>query len=260
MKSHARLLLGTVSTVLCFATHAHALLSVTNDEPFSVGYGFGGNLWTTNETAAANTPITASNPNGSSFTVGDFKFTVTIASLANSSQGVSFLNRVLTNGVIGNEQTAQSQLTSVTISGEYTGPNPPLDAEPGPTGFILNIDQISVYAHKHPAQLGGTTNEIWWIESTPGNNGISPSVFTPQGATFTAPSDYAQLSWNPSDFFVAAGTNSTRTFSFPTDRNFLIDGLEIIGSGQYVYMIPEPSSMVLVLATAVFFRRLRNGS
>src|SRR5690349_8152782 len=187
-----------------FPSAVHALLTASIDEPFSVGYGFSPpGSWSTNETAAANTPTTAPNPNGSTFTIGDFQFTITVANSLNSSGGPTFPGRVLTDGD-GSQMTAQSEFTTVTIFSQYNGTLTPPDAEPGPTGFQLNIDQISVYAHKHPAQLGGTDNEIWWIESTGTNPGVSPSIFAPQSTSFFSASDYGQLSWNPGEFFVAA--------------------------------------------------------
>lgn len=258
MKNKNRLLpiLGTALAVLSLAVNAQAIVDSAS---FSVGYGvFAFDQWGTNETASANTPTTAPNPDGTGFTVGDFTFSVTLTGSAPASNGPGFPNRVL--GSSGVAVGSSSDMT-VQISASYNGPHP-VGGEVA-QGFQLNIDQISIYALKHPAWTG-TTNEIWWTETTADHNGVSPSTFTLIDGGYTDASNYTKLSWNPADW-VLNGTSLTRTFRLPngTDlvyADFMVDGLEIIGSGSFIYTIPESSSVAMILAGAIFIRHLRNRS
>lgn len=226
---------------------------VTNASSFSLGYGFfAGVVWNTNETATVNTPGFAPNPTGGFFTNGNFRISVNRTGLGLfASQGPTFTNRVLGNYDGANSANGQSSNLTITITATYIGPYPPTNVAT-PVGFALAIDQISIYGQKHPS-VGPPTNEFWWTETTPGHTSTSPSIFLNSLASMTVAANYKQLVWDPAEFLNLGGTNMTRTFRLPnaTDGarygNYGVDGIEIIGSAQLIYDIPEPTSLGLVL-------------
>ncbi len=209
----------------------------------SVGYGFNGG-WKTNETGSANIPTTAPNPVNTFFTVGDFTFRIALAGSLFSSAGPQFGNRILQDGSSGG-QNAGSSNSVVLVTAQYSGTNLAYA-----NYFHLNIDQISIYAHKHPAV--GATNEIWWAETTAGRENVSPSVFLSESVNGNLTSVYKRVSWNPPDTPSQDAFAMTRTFCLPQDREFGVDGFEIVCNAQLERRPTPRESTVPIASSSVF--------
>jgi hypothetical protein len=205
--------------------------------PFSFGYGFNnlnsdGGSWNTNETAGANT----------STTLGDFTFTPTVNGGHNSTTGPQFNGRILGNG--GAHYGAYGLLFTLNITGTYTGPTPG-DAAADPDYQIkLHITQLSMFG----ATFGGA-EILNFAESTLGHEASQP----PQGVAggnLTQAATYAQVVWDPADFFSAIDTVSQgRSFFLQSSDlgNVNLDGLEVFGFVELSYTaIPEPTGFSLV--------------
>ncbi len=205
----------------------------------SVGYGYVSTGWRTNETASANSPATAPNPE-TRFTVGDFTFTIWVGGTFLGSAGVTFNDRVLGAGA----HCCQSPSVDVELRVQYTGDNPQYD-----NLFHFNVDQISIYAFKHTSWAGGSSNKMWWVETTHGNASASAVVETGVGTGYTDPANYTQVSWNPPDTPHPGVLSMRRTFQLqPKDAMFSVDGFEIVCSAQ-VESVPVEVEGVSVATT-----------
>ncbi len=239
MKTQSGLMIVTVVGWLLCAWRADAG-GVLASNYVSVGYGYQSG-WSTNETASANIPKNAPNPN-TSFTVGDFRFRIGVGGTFASTAGPTFHDRILSNG--GNNNTALSQSVVVVLTAQYVGPNP---------GYVnrihLDVHEISIHAM---AYTGASTNEIWWAETTAGNDGISTSVFLNVATDLRPAANYKKVAWNPPDASVQDMLAMTRTFCLPQqDPNFFVDGFEI-GFSAWVERLKVPREPVTLLATTNF--------
>jgi hypothetical protein len=204
----------------------------------SVGYGVKASGWCTNETASANIPTTAPNP-GNSFTVGDFRFWINIGKFNWSSVGPIFSNRVLQNG---SDFNCRSDKALVVVKAQYIGTNPVYA-----NTFRLNVDQISIYTYYD--NRNATTNELWWSETTMGNEGVSASVFPHNSRLSGTASEYTKLEWNPPDTAAQDVLTMTRTFCLPQDRWLEVDGFEIVCNAQVERRATPREAVVRVAST-----------
>jgi hypothetical protein len=200
---------------------------------FSFGFGFTDDPfgWTTAETDSTNTPTTQ----------GDFSFEHTVTGSNNSSGGCTFVNRVLTDQLPGeNGRSANGEGFLATFVGTYNGPTP-ADALPEPNfRLTLNITNISMYV----CAYDNTANPMAFAETTPDHAAASPGVndpVPPNNATVV--SNYSHLVWDPADFSVT-GTTSTRLFTItaPTLVNVQMDGFEVLGNVQLTYDAVAPAA------------------
>lgn len=259
---------AVVTALLLAAADASAASLAIDSGAFSVGFGYtvdNNSNFDTTETSAANTPTTAAH--NVPFTVGNFQITIGVSTIFFGSNGPRFDDREFTNGD-GAGRSAASNGTTVTITATYVGPPLPQDAIPGSDAFELKIDQFSVYFMKHTAYLTADPLDddtgFYAVETTASNPGQSQTL-TATASTFLADaSNYQKLSWNPGDFLAPGAISVTRTFSFrPGDFAldpagvFAIDGIEIIGSANLQYLVPEPTSLALLAMGGMLLSRRR---
>src|SRR5688572_13051369 len=161
---------------------------INESSDIDLGFGFvnfdGGesNVWSSQETPNVNDPDTPTNVNGVPFIVGNVQFTITLGGTSFSSQGPQFAEsggaRILidndSSGGGGDDLTAQSINSTVTITASLVDPTLPGDAIAGTDAFSLAIDQISVYALKHTG-VPTTSNDFFITEVLPGDDATSPT-------------------------------------------------------------------------------------
>ncbi len=258
MKAKLMMIAGLVSSLVTTAVNAAV---VTDTSAFDIGLGFNNGIWTSQETPTVNDPDTVSNINSVPFVVGDFTITITATSASIGSQGPHFgesgLTRVLGDYGVGDVSSfAQSTTSSLSITATYTGPALPGGAYDD--SFQLTLDQVSIYAIKHPAWAGGA--DFYITETTGANPGASSTTTLTTNPNYNTGSAYTHIVWNPGDFAINGGTSSTRTFTFANAADlFAVDGIEIIGSAVRTYNIPESASLaILALGAAALLGRRRS--
>jgi hypothetical protein len=238
MKTHrTRMVLGVVTGWAISSLASGGELIASNY--VSVGYGYDAG-WKTNETAGANIPTTAPNP-GASFTVGDFSFRIALGGALFSSSGPKFDGRIFQNADSGGQNAGSSNVV-VVLTAQYTGTNFVYANR-----FHLDVDQISIYALKHPSV--GITNEIGWAETTSGRESVSPSVFLNANANMNVAAHYKQILWNPPDVPAQDAFSMTRTFCLSQDPDSIsgVDGFEILCSAT-LERRETPREMVIPVA------------
>jgi len=251
--------------VLALNVAAHSATITSNN--FSFGFGATVNTavsnpgtWTTGETNAFNTPVTAGNANTTAVTVDtNFTLTPTILGRGFSSGGPRFQGRVLLNEV-ASDVSGWTNAFEVALAGAYSGSLPPGAINVQTT---VNLSSISIYALAY----NGTAdpNAFHFNETTVGN--IASSLNAPTLTTTTAidiAGNYKQLTWNPNEV-ATTGLSALRTFNvsgFGGTAFYVIDGFEFTGNIQVSYEMPapEPTSFALMslgLFGAVVHRRRR---
>jgi hypothetical protein len=224
---------GLAALVLCCMTRAIYGAALTS-APFSFAYGFtgaNGGSWNDSETMSTNTPTTQ----------GSFSFAPAPEGERFSSDGVSFVNRILTDERAGNGFSGYiSDPFLVSVTASYTGAAP-MNASATPN-YRLNliISKISIYGGEHPdSESEGT---MVWDETTPDHASTSPPVTLIESRNYNEAAFYSHVVWDPADFEQPlSGLNDsfTRTFDIFTvggggDLRF-VDGLEIEGLVSLVY-------------------------
>ena len=246
-----------VLVVVALAGAATAVqAAVVTSADFSMGYGayLGLPIWTTDETAAVNTPTTQ----------GNFTFAPAPTGKRGGGFGPKFVNRILSTGVDGDNQCAVSFGTehfTVPIVASYNGPAP-IDVDPINPGYKLEIEitNISVWA---AAYLGYSTSAKW-DETTSGHTASSPAITLIETNEGYNVEKYRQLAWDPDDYETSLGSlNSSFTRMFKiipvvSGSDFrMVDGVEVMGRVHLVYnLIPEPMT-VAFLAVGGFLAMLR---
>lgn len=252
--------------VLALNVAAHSATITSNN--FSFGFGATVNTvnsnpgtWTTSETNAFNTPVTAGNANATAIAVDtDFTLTPTVLGRGFSSGGPRFSGRVLLNEV-ASDVSGWTNAFEVALAGAYTG-SLPYNAVNVQT--TVNLSAISIYALAY----NGTAdpNAFHFNETTVGNMATSPNATTLTTTTaISVAGNYTQLIWNPSELAIN-GVSATRTFNvsgFGGTEFYVIDGFEFVGNIEVSYElmpVPEPTSLGLMslgLLGALVQRRRR---
>lgn len=254
--------------------HIHALLfgamgmlvagpasgAVISSSSFSLAYGVtsdnSGPVWTTDETAAGNTPTVQ----------GDFTFSPAPTGPSWDSVGPTFVGRTLASGGAGGYTgwigATSTKAFSVPVTASYNGASP-VDAAVTPNyRIILEITNISIYGGAYD---GSAPSTMSWDEVTPGHAQASPAVNLVVAIDSTNAANYRLVAWDPSDFNETLGSlnaSYTRTFDIlpGTDSDYrYVDGLVVEGRVHLVYdAVPEPASFALLAAgLPIVLRRRR---
>ena len=235
-RSNFLFLTGCAVVFLAGTSAAMAVHTVTlTSSNFSLGFGFGETFSPSWVAVSPSTPTTQ----------GNFKFSATpVDTLASYYSGTApgFPGRVLTDNGGYNDNGSNFLAT---ISASWLGGLPADTVSEVPPNFQikLNITQISIYgtAYLVPGSLG-------FKETGGGSQTLQAMPTTTSFGGLAIATNYAKLAWDPADSFVA-GTNATRSFTLAfTGDARPVDGFEVFGNVQLLYDIPEPSTVVLVLA------------
>ena len=243
--------------LLASAAPAPAVYTVTNtSSSFSLGYGEIGNLgfwhaWRTDESSGVNTPSGAPQAGGSlngTWSFGNFAFSNIVGSVSFSGAGPQFPNRVLTDGP--NKVSGETFSWTNTIAVTWTDGTPGVVPEiPTNARVRINITQLSIYAVACCEGFTAANTNLMFSEITLGHETNSPPL-TLNAVGFTeinTAANYKQLVWDVPDYTVS-GTSLTRTFVLTGDNDFAVDGFEILGNAQFIYDVPEPTSLALLLS------------
>jgi hypothetical protein len=243
--------------VLCSvlgALTSNAKAASINSAPFSFGYGFNSETWNDSETSGSNTLTT----------LGGFTFTPAVGGTKNSNTGPTFGGRVLTDG--GNDQGGRAATFTLDITGAYTGGTPG-DAAVDPDYQIkLHITQLSIFGASFYNSGDPNTVALNFAETTPDHGASQASQVLPNsGGSMHLAASYAQVVWDPADFFSAIDTvTQTRSFILQSSDSTWenLEGLEIFGYVELSYIaIPEPTGLSLAgmafLGLAALRRRMK---
>lgn len=240
---------------------SNAIAAQVTSSDFSIGYGFSESaIWSTSETADANTDIT-----------GPFSLTISPHAFNYVGSGITFPNRVPTNGGPGLLSAAANNggpggAFVISVSANYNG-LAPADAAAVPNYRIeIEITSISIYAGANASLIS-----LAFTETTDGHNQSQADgiALIDSGNDFSIPqgnvSSYRKLTWNPDTYSVgidAANDDFSRIFSTnaPSSHVVFLDGFEIEGRVHFHYdVVPEPGSLVamgMVAAGLIGRRRI----
>ncbi len=215
----------------------------TLTSPFSLGYGFKGNAWSTSETSSVNTAPS-----------GGFTLTAALSGVAGSHTGPIFTNRVLGTIATG-ETTYQAAIVDgfdAAFTAGYSG-SAPADAATNPNYQIsLNINAVSVRAAPN-------IDETWlqtvnFYEELPTYDLLQDPQVLVDAGNFTMLPTWDKFAWDPEEIYQPAGLitqTRARTFKLEQDAsyNVFLDGLEVVGDVNLTYDAVKPTVRKTIVST-----------